>query len=155
MLDLRAFLARLRPSAAPGAAAAAGVPADRVGELTAELEPVLALLADDERAADRVRADADVAAAACLRAAAARADAIIADAHREAAAELAAMRACAQAEAATHRDEVDASTKARVEDIRTHAAAHLDEVAAGAVAPVLAALLDNAASAGRLLEATR
>lgn len=42
--QLRDFLERFRPAGAPGAAASAGVPADRSRELEAELRPVLALL---------------------------------------------------------------------------------------------------------------
>jgi vacuolar-type H+-ATPase subunit H len=42
----RDFLERFRPAGAPGAAARAGVPADRVREMAAEIEPVLALLDD-------------------------------------------------------------------------------------------------------------
>ncbi|MGH8867626.1 MAG: hypothetical protein ACRDYU_06490, partial [Actinomycetes bacterium] len=52
------FLERFRPAGAPGAAAAAGVPADRVAELSAELEPVLARLAGTQREAERIRAAA-------------------------------------------------------------------------------------------------
>lgn len=46
MTQTRDFLERFRPAGAPGAAARAGVPADRVRELAAEVEPVLALLDD-------------------------------------------------------------------------------------------------------------
>jgi hypothetical protein len=46
MTQTRDFLDRFRPAGAPGAAARAGVPADRVRELAAEIEPVLALLDD-------------------------------------------------------------------------------------------------------------
>jgi len=54
MPPLRDFLTRFRPAGSPGAAArAAGVPADRSGELEAEVAPVLALL--DDTAAERER----------------------------------------------------------------------------------------------------
>jgi vacuolar-type H+-ATPase subunit H len=88
--QLRDFLSRFRPAGAPGAAAVAGVPADRARDLEAELVPVLALLADVDadcaRVVEQARRDADdiVAAArgqaaerlreAGLRAAAARED---------------------------------------------------------------------------------
>ncbi|HET6967588.1 MAG TPA: hypothetical protein VFI44_04880 [Ornithinibacter sp.] len=49
MPRVRDVLHRFRPSGTPGAATAAGVPADRAGELAAELEPVLALLAETDR----------------------------------------------------------------------------------------------------------
>ncbi|HEX6919181.1 MAG TPA: hypothetical protein VF314_03025 [Actinomycetes bacterium] len=56
----REFLERFRPVGTPGAAAAGeGVPADRRAELAAELEPVLALLADTQREAARLRDEAD------------------------------------------------------------------------------------------------
>lgn len=49
MPRVRDLLYRFRPSGAPGAANAAGVPADRALEQTTELEPVLALLAATEQ----------------------------------------------------------------------------------------------------------
>lgn len=49
MARVRDLLYRFRPSGAPGAANATGVPADRALEQSAELEPVLALLAATER----------------------------------------------------------------------------------------------------------
>ena len=49
MPRVRDVLHRFRPSGAPGAATAAGVPVDRAAELATELEPVLALLAEAER----------------------------------------------------------------------------------------------------------
>jgi vacuolar-type H+-ATPase subunit H len=60
--QLRDFLERFRPAGAPGAAASAGVPADRSRELEAELGPVLALLegvdAECARIVARARHDA-------------------------------------------------------------------------------------------------
>ncbi|MGF7120592.1 hypothetical protein [Rhodococcus sp. AG1013] len=55
----RDLLRRFRPAGTPGAAASTGVPADRVSELSAELAPILALVADDDAQADRVRAEAE------------------------------------------------------------------------------------------------
>ena len=49
MPRVRDLLYRFRPSAAPGSATAAGVPADRARDLAAELAPVFAALADTER----------------------------------------------------------------------------------------------------------
>lgn len=49
MPRVRDLLYRFRPSAAPGGATAAGVPADRARDLAAELDPVFASLADTER----------------------------------------------------------------------------------------------------------
>lgn len=59
----RDVLARFRPAGTPGAPAAAGVPADRVAERSAELEPVLARISDTQAEAARLleqaRAEAD------------------------------------------------------------------------------------------------
>jgi len=108
------WLRRLRPAAAPGPAAPAGVPADRVAELDAELAPVFEALRDTVAAAAEIVAAAEgeaerrrtaasaeeaaLRAAATRQAAAAEAEAaagvaraldeerarVLADAHREA-----------------------------------------------------------------------
>ena len=80
MPALRDFLARFRPAGPPGAAARAGVPADRSRELEAEVGPVLALLestdAERMRIIAQARRDADqITAAARAEAAAIAADA--------------------------------------------------------------------------------
>ena len=49
MSRVRDVLHRFRPSGAPGAATAAGVPVDRAVEAAAELEPVFALLEETQR----------------------------------------------------------------------------------------------------------
>lgn len=49
MPRVRDVLQRFRPSGAPGAATAPGVPVDRATELAAELEPLLALLVETDR----------------------------------------------------------------------------------------------------------
>lgn len=63
MPRVRDLLYRFRPSGTPGAATAAGVPADRTVEAAAELEPVFAQLAETERQCAEImargRADAD------------------------------------------------------------------------------------------------
>ncbi|HXZ70462.1 MAG TPA: hypothetical protein VEH31_06230 [Streptosporangiaceae bacterium] len=57
------FLDRFRPAGAPGAAARAGVPADRARELAVEVEPVLASLdgthAECQRIIEAARQEAD------------------------------------------------------------------------------------------------
>jgi F0F1-type ATP synthase membrane subunit b/b' len=78
----RDFLERFRPAGAPGAAAGAGVPADRAGELATELEPVLALLDDTEARANSLRERTCQEAADRRERAAARAAAIVQDAER-------------------------------------------------------------------------
>ena len=54
----RDILQRFRSAGTPGAATATGVPADRVAELSAELEPVLAQLVSVQQEVSRIRADA-------------------------------------------------------------------------------------------------
>lgn len=49
MPRVRDLLYRFRPAGAPGAAGSAGVPADRRGDLAAELEPLFAQLVTTER----------------------------------------------------------------------------------------------------------
>jgi len=99
MPPLRDFLSRFRPAGSPGAAARAGVPADRSGELEAEVGPVLALLADTaaerERLITQARRDAEQIVAAARSAA----GAIAADAAQraEAAREQAAQQVVAAA----------------------------------------------------------
>jgi hypothetical protein len=57
MPSSRGFLERFRPSGTPGAAAGAGVPADRVAEREVELAGLFEQLADVEQAAARIRAE--------------------------------------------------------------------------------------------------
>ena len=101
-MSSRDFLERLRPSGTPGAATRAGVPADRVAERTAELEPVLALLADTQAEAARIREQGRKDAAERLRAAGEQARALVAQARRDAQAERG--RTAAQARAAATTD---------------------------------------------------
>ena len=83
----RDILQRFRPAGTPGAASAAGIPVDRVAEASAELEPVLALLAETQAEASRLRRDAEREAERRRQDAAARATAVVAAAHRQATAE--------------------------------------------------------------------
>lgn len=55
----REFLERFRPVGTPGAAAARGVPADRVAELAAELAPLFDLLEATQEKSAAIRAQAD------------------------------------------------------------------------------------------------
>jgi cell division septum initiation protein DivIVA len=82
--QLHDFLARFRPAGAPGAAARAGVPADRSRELEAEVGPVLMLLESTDAERDRIIAAARRAAEQIAAAARAEAAAIAADAERRA-----------------------------------------------------------------------
>jgi len=80
MPPLRDFLARFRPAGSPGPAARAGVPADRTGELAAEVAPVLARLDDTGAECERLIAQARREAEQIVAAARSAADAIAADA---------------------------------------------------------------------------
>ncbi|MDO9496885.1 MAG: hypothetical protein Q7J48_14365 [Nocardioides sp.] len=55
MASTRDLLQRFRPAGAPGAATATGVPADRLEERDAELDPVFRLLADTVTESTRIR----------------------------------------------------------------------------------------------------
>lgn len=80
-------LQRFRPAGAPGAAAAAGVPVDRVAEVEAELAPVFLLLEEVERACARIREQGATEAENRRRAALAAVDRVLAEAHEQAAVE--------------------------------------------------------------------
>lgn len=114
MPGLRDFLSRFRPAGSPGAAARGGVPADRSGELEAELGPVLALMdstdADRERIIAQARRDAEQAVADARAGAAV----IAADARRraEVAREEAAQQVMAEARAEAARVMADATQQA-------------------------------------------
>jgi hypothetical protein len=58
MAGARDFLERFRPSGTPGAAVRRSVPADRLAERSAELELLLALLAEMETEVAQIRAAA-------------------------------------------------------------------------------------------------
>ncbi len=79
MPPLRDFLTRFRPAGSPGAAARAGVPADRSGELEAEVASVLARLDESEAERGRLIAQARRDAEQIVAAARSAADAIAAD----------------------------------------------------------------------------
>lgn len=112
MLTLRGFLERFRPAGTPGAAAQRGVPADRVADLTAELEPLLALLDDVESTAASIRQDA--AADAARR-------------HTEATQEAAAIVARARVGADAARAEVTARVRREAQDEASAAVAAGEE----------------------------
>lgn len=118
----RDFLERLRPSATPGAATRAGVPADRVAERSAELEPLLALLADVQAEAERIRAEARDEAGRRNRAAAEQARALVAEARRAAQAERQQTAAAARAAALTEAQARLAAAHAEAEQVDARAA---------------------------------
>ncbi|MFF3518123.1 hypothetical protein [Streptomyces sp. NPDC002573] len=83
VVSLREFLARFRPTGAPGAAVT-GVPADRAAERAAELDGPLMLLTGAQQEAAAIRASANRAAAAIRESAARQAAGIVAAARSRA-----------------------------------------------------------------------
>src|SRR4051794_11213301 len=84
MLRARDLLERFRPVGSPGAAAPAGVPVDRVAELSRELQPVFDELAEVQQRCAELRAAAAAEAGARRDRAAAQARAIVAAARLDA-----------------------------------------------------------------------
>jgi hypothetical protein len=101
--SVRDFLDRFRPAGAPGAASAAGVPADRRATAAAELEPIFAALGEVDDACARLRREAVAGGARLEAETAERCRALVAgartDAEAERAAEAAKLRERAAAEA--------------------------------------------------------
>lgn len=136
----RELLERFRPAGTPGAASAAGVPADRRDAVTAELEPVFAALADVERECDVLLDTARANAARRSAEAARRAGAILAAARADAPAE--------RATAATQRrraqeadlDLIVATGRSAARGEERAAGEHLPDVVAAVVAAVRADL---------------
>jgi F0F1-type ATP synthase membrane subunit b/b' len=117
----RDLLQRFRLAGTPGAASVAGVPADRVAEVSAELEPVFARLSDVQEQARRVRAAGQEEAERRRHDAREQARVIVGAAHREAdairAGAAAELRRTADAESAaalTAADEEAERIRARV-----------------------------------------
>lgn len=117
MPQLRDFLARFRPAGPPGAAAPAGVPADRSRELEAEVGPVLALLDGTESERERIIAQAQRHVEQIIADARAEAAAIAADAERRARA--AREQAARQVVAAALDETARAVDSARLQAVRT------------------------------------
>jgi hypothetical protein len=121
MPGMRDFLERLRPTGTPGTAALAGVPADRVAELAAELQPVLDRVADAEREATGIRDRAHHEAARRRDEGVARARAVVEEARRGADAERRSEAATARTRAA--QEAADLMAQAADEAARIDAAA--------------------------------
>ncbi|MBI3688250.1 MAG: hypothetical protein HY241_13110 [Actinobacteria bacterium] len=96
MATIRELLARFRPAAVPGAATAAGVPADRRASIEAELAPVLAVLATVGSECAGIRSAAHAEALRRRDDAAGRAHALVARARADAPAQSAAAAAVVQ-----------------------------------------------------------
>jgi len=143
----RAFLDRLRPVGSPGAAARRGVPADRLTEIEAELEPLFGLLAEIDAEAKRVRDEARDEASRIVRDGQARAEALVADARSRA--EAARARAAAAGRSAAAAEEVTLR-RAGDEDIdvlRARARTRMGPVVESAVASARAELRELAGEA--------
>jgi hypothetical protein len=130
------FLARFRPVGSPGAAVSVGVPADRVAEAGAELEPLFELLADTEAEIDRIRASADQRIAESHQLAAERAAEVIAQARLLADAERADASARARAAADREDEQERTAAEAQAAQIRQSANERMDEQVAEIVAAV-------------------
>jgi hypothetical protein len=132
----RDFLARFRPVGTPGAAASAGVPADRVVEAAAELEPLFAMLADTEAKAEGICASADQRIAEGHRLAAERAAEVVTQARLRADAERADASARARAAADQEAAQELAAAEAQAALLRESANERMDAQVAEMVAAV-------------------
>lgn len=144
MARSRDLLQRFRPAGAPGTAASAGVPADRVAELSAELEPVLALLDAVSEEARRIRAEGSREAARIRAGAAERVRTMVATATREAEADRIAAAAQVNERAAAEADETLAAARAEAAALRLRADEHLQECADRVLTAVRSAVLGDA-----------
>jgi hypothetical protein len=140
MPRVKDFLSRFRPIGTPGAAAKAGVPADRAVEAADELEPLFAMLADTEAEVDRIRTSAETSIAEGHRLAAEHAEQLLAEARLGADAERA--DASAKARAAVDQEGARQLEVAETEAsrIRVSAEARLDTQVAAILAEVRARL---------------
>ncbi|MDH6514848.1 hypothetical protein M2163_008177 [Streptomyces sp. SAI-135] len=136
MPALREFLARWRPSAPPGRAAGGAVPADRTAELTAELEPTLALLDGTAVEAAAIREDAGRRADERRRVAADEAARTVRTARARALRVRSETAARLRAQAVTDARREDAAARRAVRDLRERARARTPELTARMVARV-------------------
>jgi hypothetical protein len=143
----RDLLARFRPAGTPGAAAPAGVPADRVAEAQRELEPVFAALADVRAEADRIRAEAAAEAARRRERAATEADRIRASARLDAEGRRAEAAARVGRRRAREMEAVTATAERAAADIgrraRGRMAGYVERVVNGVVEEVLGSGVDK------------
>jgi hypothetical protein len=135
MTRVRDLLYRFRPAGAPGAARATGVPADRVADLSAELEPLLVQLAETEQECASIIAAAEHDASAIRTRDAERARVIVASARSRADAERARAAATVRQGAADRASHELAAAELEAAELRTHAA--------GRVPSYVAAVLDS------------
>ncbi|HEY7593122.1 MAG TPA: hypothetical protein VH969_08190 [Actinophytocola sp.] len=130
----RGFLDRLRPVGTPGAAARRGVPADRLAEVGAELEPLFEMLTEIDAEAERIRAEARVHAERTIRTGDERAAAVVAKARERAEAARAGAAASGRARTAAAEAELVRTADDRLAMMRERAAAGIEAVVERAVA---------------------
>lgn len=123
----RGLLQRFRGAGAPGAASAVGVPADRVAETAAELEPVFARLAPVQAEAEAIRTAAREQAALTRRRAEEEAAAILAAARRDAESERVAASLAAGRRVDEHREHALADADGEAARVRQHATEAMPE----------------------------
>jgi hypothetical protein len=136
----RDLLQRFRPAGAPGPATATGVPADRVAERAAELEPVFESLGSTTAEVARIRREAVVEAEHRRERAREQAVARVADARLEADAIRATTLAGAQSDAEAAARAGVAAAATRAEAITARSLARLDGDVEEVVRRVRAAL---------------
>lgn len=136
----RDLLARFRPAGTPGAAAATGVPADRVAERSAELEPVLAQLADTETEVARLLTEASAEAERRRAEGDARARAVVAAARQQAEAERADAAGRVRRQGEGESAEIAEAARREADDIGRRADARTPGLVARVVATVRADL---------------
>lgn len=141
-MSARDFLERLRPSAAPGAPAHAGVPADRVAERSAELEGLFAALDAVQAEADRITVDAVAEAARRRELARQQALSLVADAQLRAQAERSAAAAAARVTGEVAAAEILAAAHREADDLAERARARQADLVTRVVAAARAALDD-------------
>ena len=142
-MGARDLLERLRPSGAPGAASLSGVPADRVAERSAELEPVFALLADAQAEAQKIESDAEREAQRRRDRAVEQARGIVAAARHAADSERAHAAAAAQAGAAEQTRLILADAQRAAEALAEQAGARRPALVAEVVARARAVLVSR------------
>jgi hypothetical protein len=120
------------------------VPADRVAELSAELEPVLALLDDVTVVAGRIRAEGTRDAARIRAAAGERARTVLAAATREAESERIAAATRVNERAAAEADETVAAARAEATALRLRADEDLQQYADRVLTAVRSTVLGDA-----------
>ena len=136
MPTLRDFVGRFRPAGAPGAAAPAGVPADRVSERAAELGPVFDELREAVNEAEAIRAHAAREAERRRSAATQRVVELLADARREADSARSSAAAAVAASASGEEEAVLDRARTDAEVISRRASARLPQLVDRVIAAV-------------------